>query len=941
MEQMHQADIRELLQALRGGETADFRPIVFWSWNGALERNELLRQIAEMDSQGLGGFVIHARAGLRTEYLSDEWFELVGACLDRARELGMSVWIYDEYGWPSGFVGGKLLEAPENRACYLTLTESQRFAPDAYAVFVRKGTSFQRVTACCGAERYYCVCLRESDAYADILNPRVVEQFVRETHEKYYARFSDRFGRELAGFFTDEPQYYRYATPISRVTEEEYRREWGEELKDGLIWLFVQDPAGYPFRCRYYNLMNRLYTENYYKRLYDWCGAHGCMLTGHSVEETFHFTQMWGGADCASTYDFEHVPGMDNLTLDSPALLSAKLLGSAAAQLGARRCLSETFGCSGYGATPDRLRIAAEKQAVCGVNYFCQHLYNYTNSGQGKLDHPPVFGRALPWQSAYRAFNDYFARLGYLLSLGEEQIDCAVLSPMQSIYLDYLRDREERARLTDEAFFHTLEQLRREGITYHLLNEKLYARHGSVQGASLRVGRCSYRTVVLSAARNLTKRMAEALREFGAQGGRLICIGERPVYADGEPFDYSFLPCGEATDIPARRTVRCALPMDYTVRSSPFGELVFAVNQNEEPAELQLRGEYSRLDLVTLELRAAGNGLTLPPHGSALLLEGSFGAPLPTCMAQSELKLRACDSTPNILVLDEPEVETEDGKRSRGSGFGIFESLVRSGYSGRITVRYRFAAAGGTADRLIVERTALQGLRLNGAPLEPLPLPADGGFCSCEISKLVRKGENEILYTAELKQSERVARVLYDPAVPESLRNCIAYDTFLDPVYVVGNFSLDSAGRLAPPVLPEGSDLTACGRKFFAGTVSYCGAFTAPAEEAVLRLSGDYASCEVKLDGNSRGLILFGDSLTLTGLCTGKSYRLEIVCASTLRNVLGPFHSTADEREGVSPDSFTFRGKWKGSECPGYREAHRVVPFGVSRAVLEWRQPEE
>ena len=34
--------------------------------------------------------------------------EAVRVCLEKARELGMSPWLYDENGWPSGFADGKV-----------------------------------------------------------------------------------------------------------------------------------------------------------------------------------------------------------------------------------------------------------------------------------------------------------------------------------------------------------------------------------------------------------------------------------------------------------------------------------------------------------------------------------------------------------------------------------------------------------------------------------------------------------------------------------------------------------------------------------------------------------------------------------------------------------------------------------------------------------------
>ena len=109
--------ISSLLHILSSAPVDEYRPVVFWSINSALEEDELRRQIGEMKAFGLGGFVYHARAGLETEYLSEEWFRLVGVCLDEARRQGLRVWMYDEYGWPSGFAGGRLLREEKNRAC--------------------------------------------------------------------------------------------------------------------------------------------------------------------------------------------------------------------------------------------------------------------------------------------------------------------------------------------------------------------------------------------------------------------------------------------------------------------------------------------------------------------------------------------------------------------------------------------------------------------------------------------------------------------------------------------------------------------------------------------------------------------------------------------------------------------------------------------------------
>ena len=60
--------------------------IPFWSWNDVLEKEELLKQITELEEMGFGGFNMHTRNGLNTEYLGEEYMDCVKACCERAKE---------------------------------------------------------------------------------------------------------------------------------------------------------------------------------------------------------------------------------------------------------------------------------------------------------------------------------------------------------------------------------------------------------------------------------------------------------------------------------------------------------------------------------------------------------------------------------------------------------------------------------------------------------------------------------------------------------------------------------------------------------------------------------------------------------------------------------------------------------------------------------------
>ena len=80
----------ELSEELFKNPTSEYRGAPFWAWNCELEEDELLRQIECLKEMGFGGFNMHARPGLVTEYLGKDFMELIKSCTDKAEEEGMS-----------------------------------------------------------------------------------------------------------------------------------------------------------------------------------------------------------------------------------------------------------------------------------------------------------------------------------------------------------------------------------------------------------------------------------------------------------------------------------------------------------------------------------------------------------------------------------------------------------------------------------------------------------------------------------------------------------------------------------------------------------------------------------------------------------------------------------------------------------------------------------
>ncbi|MBQ2702105.1 MAG: hypothetical protein IJF64_03855 [Clostridia bacterium] len=922
-------------------DLTDYAAIPFWSWNNELDEKELIRQIEEMKAVGMGGFIMHARLGITTEYLGEKWFSCIGACLKKAKELGMNAWIYDENGWPSGFVGGKLLKNEDYLARFLEYEVKSEFDESAFCVFRKVEKGFERIKdkgqVC---DEYHSIYLRISPANTDILNPDVTDAFIKETHEKYYERFPESFGKELVGFFTDEPQYYRWGTPYTPVAEKIFKERYGEEIQDGLVYLFVNDENGYPFRNKYYKLLNELYVTNFYKKLYDWCEAHHCKLTGHSLEEGSPTGAMIGGADCLTSYEYEHIPGIDWLGRGWQEELSPKQLGSVASQLGIKQTLTETYGCSGYDATPREFKGIGECQFFNGVNLMCHHLYPYSISGQGRYDHPPVFSRHSGWFKEFKTFNDYFTRLGYICANTQEDCDVLVIHPQRGVYLDFLLSQRGASRWVDDEIVALQQELRKNGVQYHYADETLLAKYGNVDGDTFTVGKRKYKKVIVPAMKTIAPTTLALLEKFQ---GKLLVRGELE-YLDGEKADVHLSSNTTFEEIVGEEKHRfrsedgkCGM----TARTGELGEFIFIKNYSTTESATcyaDLSSEYKVLDLITLETKDFSNDCELPMNGGLVLIKDETAKEYSAMEVEKEItqNFQVTGITDNYLVLDYAEYSLDGKEYFENQPLPqLFEKLLRMDYKGKVYLRQTFISKDDLSVRFMMEKENVTEITLNGEPLLLEKTDYDVNYVEADCK--VKSGENVLEYTIDYYQHDGVYYALFDPMATESLRNCLYYDTHIEPVYFKGEFTvgadLSIEKRKELPALSTENYKN--GYPFFAGEFSISGEYDYDGNgERVLSLVGRFMAAEIVVNGKSLEMVL-STKIDITKCLKKGKNKIEIRLKSSLRNLYGPHHfKPVAEPLGVSPTTFTMRGGWKDGVAVDYTHTYNSVPFGVGRVEM-------
>lgn len=508
----------------------------FWSWNDKLEKAELVHQIEQMKNNGIEGFFMHARAGLRTPYMSEEWFQMIEACLDKADELGMQAWAYDENGWPSGFADGRVPDLGlehQQKSLQFLIWEGQEFPQENVIAFFKKTeTGFERIdTLEKGSLVFY---YQVNPYYVDVFNRETISYFLKFTHEKYYERFGERFGSSLKGFFTDEPQFCK--SPWSFVFPKEFRNTYGYEIENHLPLLFFEEDGYEAVRSDFRCLVAKLFQESFIKQMYDWCSEHNCKLTGHVMGENTLSMQMDYTGGVMPCYEYFHEPGIDHLRRRIITPLMPKQLGSVAAQLG-KKTLTETFALCGWDISLNEMKWIAQWQYVNGVTSLCPHLEAYSLRGERKRDYPASLFIQLPWfKHVYSEFADYFTSLGALLDSGNDIAPLLVIHPISSACVLYNPFDRAKARAYNAEFEKIAQGLNDEHILYHYGDETLLKRHGSVnveERPHIQIGRCKYSAVLLPNLINLTGNTVDKLLAFANAGGKLYAVGRLPEFENG------------------------------------------------------------------------------------------------------------------------------------------------------------------------------------------------------------------------------------------------------------------------------------------------------------------------------------------------------------------------------------------------------------------------
>lgn len=639
-------------QELFQNPTRQYRGKPFWSWNGKLEEQELLRQIDIIKEMGFGGYFMHSRTGLETEYLGEEWFTLINKCAEYGDQKGMESWLYDEDRWPSGSAGGMVTKEEKYRAMFMEMLcigeeelEELQWDKSIAAVFacrlkdgifcdkrlLKKGEILLseetavvfrlRYSACNDNYNGYC--------YLDTMNKEAVQRYIEVTHEKYNEKSGDKFGVKIQGIFTDEPhrggcftdfaEGEVNAAPYTPGMFDEFEIRFGYSLLDNLPELFLRKQPGELSKVKrdYFELCQQLFLENFAIPVYSWCKEHNLIFTGHVLHEDSLCAQSVMQGSLMRFYEYMEYPGIDLLAEHTQCYWVAKQIDSVARQLEKEWVLSELYGCTGWQTNFQSYKNIGDWQALFGINLRCPHLSWYTMKGEAKRDYPASIFHQSSWYTDYHYVEDYYSRIHAVLHDGKPECRLLVINPIESVWaraysgafngLSAADTQIERLERQYAEVFHALTDNR---IDFDYGEEDIMARHGRVENGILYVGACAYTKVLAAGADTLRGTTVELLKELVRQGGSVIFAGEIPAYMDAEESEEIKRLAEEAVIIPYEQSAiadACRNGQEIEVRSQG-SHMIYARSMIVEGGRVVMLLNTDRMngyDNVTVNL---GNG---------------------------------------------------------------------------------------------------------------------------------------------------------------------------------------------------------------------------------------------------------------------------------------------------------------------------------------------
>ena len=431
------------------------------------EAEEILREeIGKIAECGIKAVCVEARP--HDDFCGDGWWHDMDIVIDEAKKRDMKIWILDDKHFPTGYANG-LIEKISGKLYIncttadvfgsshkLTLNISRMLKPTIgyweigkpvneeerknnrmlaiVAVRFYEGDVFTEEVIDLtdtfdgtfatfelpeGQWRVYVIYKTRTDggdeSYINMIDKESAHTQIEGVYEAHYAHYADEFGKTIAGFFSDEPQFgntsemgfdmnvgrRKMPLPWSDELQEMMEEKYGNAFLSYLPYLFAETKEkqmGVQIRYDYMDMVSKLYQKNFSDMIGAWCREHGVEYIGHVVEDNgIHSRLGMGAAHYFRAMSGQDMAGIDCIggqivygapvetrrgMVDADGEFYHYALGKMGASCGhldpkkKGRTMCELFGAYGWSFGVRDMKYLLDHLLAKGVNYLVPHAFS-------------------------------------------------------------------------------------------------------------------------------------------------------------------------------------------------------------------------------------------------------------------------------------------------------------------------------------------------------------------------------------------------------------------------------------------------------------------------------------------------------------------------------------------------------------------------------------
>ncbi|HEX8547997.1 MAG TPA: glycosyl hydrolase, partial [Cytophagaceae bacterium] len=564
-----------------------YAPHTFWFWESALDTLQVKEMARTISSKRINPGYPHPRGNFfwdttlpslpYHEWLSPLWFKAYENSLKEASKAGTHLGFVNDYMWPMGWMGGRMLKAyPDLEAKSLKWEKINvvdgkviTVPKSKFAVAAQKDVSGRLITSSMkligegdpfqwqAPEGSWIVFIYNlynhkgvDGGVVNYLDPTLADRYLDLGHKPYIDKFSDKLGKTLGGVFMDNEGDYGWGLPWSEYLPIKHFQMKSQDVRLWMPLLTEKDTEGKYIKARYdwFDVVSEIYSKDFWGKLSNYLENKNMYLISNLWEENNMMIAQAVG-DLMRVNRQVSMPGIDLLFMRALDVHDFKETQSVA-EFEQKPFMAEIMGWQGWQQTPVDVKRAINATTASGINHTVFHGIS-TNRDYSTQQWPADWYTQNPYWNHMEQFSDYTRRTNYLNKQSRISPDILLLNPLESFWINTeaflenepypnwagktLKDRYPswslRALQIDSLYDLSMKALEENQMDF-LIADAHYMNSAKVKDQNgINIKGINFKTVVVPPMEIMSHKVADKLLQFASNGGQVVLTEFLPKHS--------------------------------------------------------------------------------------------------------------------------------------------------------------------------------------------------------------------------------------------------------------------------------------------------------------------------------------------------------------------------------------------------------------------------